>query len=51
VAALGMVLTIVVLVAVAVFILLFERSRARQIEDDLREQRDRRDGTPRHPTD
>lgn len=42
----GMVLTIVVLVGVAVFILLFEKKRAKQIERDLRgtadEQRRRR---------
>lgn len=34
--AFGLVLTIVVLIAVAVFILLFERRRARQVEHDLR---------------
>jgi len=33
----GLIVTIVVLVAVAVFILLFERKRARQIEHDLHE--------------
>jgi hypothetical protein len=32
----GVVLTVVVLLAVAVFILLFERKRARHIEHDLR---------------
>jgi hypothetical protein len=37
VSALGVVLTIAVLVAVAVFILLFERQRADEIEKDLRE--------------
>jgi hypothetical protein len=34
--ALSVVLTVVVLIAVAVFILLFERKRARQIEHDLK---------------
>jgi hypothetical protein len=34
---LGVVLTVAVLVAVAVFILLFERQRANEIEKDLRE--------------
>jgi hypothetical protein len=34
--AFGVILTVVVMVAVAVFILLFERSRAKQIESDLR---------------
>ncbi len=33
---LGLVVTIVVMVGIAVFILLFERKRARQIESDLR---------------
>lgn len=32
----GLVLTIVVMVAIAVFILLFEKRRAREIESDLR---------------
>jgi len=36
---LSVVLTIVVLLAVAVFILAFERRRAREIQRDLREQR------------
>jgi hypothetical protein len=40
VGALGVVLTVVVLVAVAVFILLFERRRAEEIEHDLRRPRD-----------
>jgi hypothetical protein len=44
----GVVLTVVVLVGVAIFILVFERKRARQIEHDLRgmanEQRDMREG-------
>jgi hypothetical protein len=35
--ALTLVATVVVLVGVAVFILLFERKRARSIESDLRE--------------
>jgi hypothetical protein len=35
--ALGVVLTVAVLVAVAVFILVFERRRAKEIEEDLRE--------------
>lgn len=35
--ALGVVLTVVVLVAIAVFILAFEKRRAQQIERDLRE--------------
>ena len=34
--AFGVVLTVMVLIAVAAFILLFERKRARQIEHDLR---------------
>ncbi len=34
--AFGVVLTVAVLVAVAVFILLFERRRAKEIEKDLR---------------
>lgn len=38
----GVVLTVAVLVAVAVFILAFERRRAREIERDLRD----RDGRP-----
>jgi hypothetical protein len=38
----------VVLVGIAVFILLFERRRAREIEDDLRKQRDQYDGDRRH---
>jgi hypothetical protein len=46
--ALSVVLTVVVLLAVAVFILLFERSRAREIEDDLREQHEMQEGGPRH---
>jgi hypothetical protein len=33
----GVVLTVVVLVGVAIFILVFERKRARQIEHDLRD--------------
>ena len=37
-----MVLSVVVLVAVAAFILLFERRRATRIERDLREMRDAR---------
>jgi hypothetical protein len=42
---LTLVATVVVLVAVAVFILLFERKRAQRIEHDLRDQaRHRRDG-------
>lgn len=44
--AFGVVLTVVVLFAVAVFILAFERRRAREIERDLRKQaRDRRSGS------
>ena len=35
-AILGLVATIVVMVGIAVFILLFERKRAREIESDLR---------------
>lgn len=35
--AFGLVVTVVVMLAVAAFILLFERKRARQIERDLRE--------------
>jgi len=34
---LGVVLTVAVLVAVAVFILVFERRRAKEIEKDLRQ--------------
>jgi hypothetical protein len=37
VSAWGVVLTVAVLVAVAVFILLFERKRAKEIEEDLRQ--------------
>jgi len=37
VSALGVVLTVVVMLAVAVFILIFERRRAREIERDLRD--------------
>jgi len=41
----GVVLTVAVLVGVAIFILAFERKRARQIEHDLRDgARERRDG-------
>ena len=36
----GVVLTVLVLVAVAVFILLFERRRAQEIERDLRNAHD-----------
>jgi hypothetical protein len=35
--ALGVVLTVAVLVAVAVFVLVFERRRAKEIEKDLRD--------------
>ena len=40
---LGLVITIVVMVAIAVFILLFEKQRAKEIESDLGRQR-RSDG-------
>jgi hypothetical protein len=36
VATYGLIVTIIVMIGVAVFILLFERSRAREIEADLR---------------
>jgi hypothetical protein len=49
--AFSVVLTVAVLLAIAVFILLFERSRAREIEHDLGEQRDLPDGAPRHRLD
>ncbi len=39
----GLVLTVVVSLAIAVAILLFERPRARRIEKDLQEQARRRD--------
>jgi Mg2+/citrate symporter len=46
----GAVLTVVVLLAVAVFILVFERRRAKQIEHDLRHQHhERSDETERPP--
>jgi hypothetical protein len=48
VGAFSVVLTIVVLVAVAVFILLFERKRAVEIEDDLKAPREMDDDRPRH---
>ena len=44
--ALGVVLTVVVLLAVAVFILVFERRRAREIERDLKDQHDARRRRP-----
>jgi hypothetical protein len=47
-AAFSAVVTIAVLLAVAVFVLLFERSRAREIEEDLREQRDLYHEAPKH---
>ena len=40
--AFGVVLTVVVMVGVAVFILLFERRRAKQIEHDLRNEHELR---------
>ena len=40
--AFGVVLTAVVLVGVAIFILMFERQRARQIDSDLRSSADER---------
>lgn len=44
--AFGVVLTVVVLVGVAVFILAFERRRVREIERDLRDQsKERRSGS------
>ena len=47
-AAFSVVLTIIVLVAVAVFILLFERRRVLEIEDDLKAPRRLDDEGPRH---
>ncbi|HEX5087790.1 MAG TPA: hypothetical protein VFV89_08275 [Nocardioides sp.] len=44
--AFSVVLIVVVFAAVAVFILLFERRRARQIEQDLRDQYDRQGRRP-----
>ena len=49
--AVSAVLTVAVLLATALFILLFERRRAREIEHDLSEQRDLPDGRPRHRLD
>jgi preprotein translocase subunit YajC len=37
----SLILTVVVMIGIAVFILLFERKRAREIEHDLRDRRDR----------
>ena len=47
--ALGVVLTAIVLVGIAVFILLFEKKRAQRIERDLHEmaEHDHRDAPPR----
>ena len=39
-ATVGLIATIVVMVGIAIFILLFERKRAREIESDLREPHD-----------
>jgi len=44
--AFSVVLTVMVLIAVAVFILLFERKRARQIEHDLRSDARKRRARP-----
>jgi hypothetical protein len=50
VSAFGVVLTVVVLVGIAVFILVFERRRAKEIERDLRAQAGRRsDHGDEHP--
>ena len=43
----ALVVTVVVMIGVVVFILLFERKRARQIEHDLHEMGERR--APRRP--
>ena len=49
--AFSVVLTIVVLLAVAVFILVFERRRALEIEDDLKAPRHLDGDAPRHRMD
>lgn len=46
--AFGLVLTIVVLVGVAIFILLFERKRATRIQHDLREMADEQGQEPKN---
>ncbi len=47
----GLVVTIAVLVAIAAAILLFERRRAEQIEDDLRDMSEERDRPEDRPND